>query len=102
MSMGNSFQEILHQYKIDCFWDTPLEAIDQEKHRDFVMERLLDFGGMDGIRWVFETYGAAAIQEVVRHSRRLSRSTAGFWANYFSIPREQVRCLLEETLSPLR
>ena len=100
--MQKSFEQILQQYKVNAFWDTPLESIDQHRHREFVTERLLDYGGMDGVRWLFENYGAEAIKEVLISSRRISRVTATFWAIYFSIPPEKIRCLSEQMLFPAR
>jgi hypothetical protein len=95
-------QEILERYKTDAFWDTPLSSIDLGLHRDFVIERLLQYGGMEGIHWLLENYDHDVIENVVRNSRNLSRMTAGFWSAYFDIPPEKVRCLSEPKLSPLK
>ena len=100
--MTKTLPEILEQYKTDAFWDTPLSSIDPQLHRDFVIERLLQYGGMEAVRWLLENYDHAAIKNVVRNSRNLSRMTAGFWSAYFDIPPEKIRCLSEQTLSPLR
>jgi hypothetical protein len=99
--VSKSLQEILEQYQIDAFWDTPLQSIDPEAHKDFIIERLLQYGGMDGVRWMFENWGAEVIRKVVLNSRNLSRMTATFWSAYFDLPPEKVRCLSELTLSPL-
>lgn len=100
--MTKTLREILEQYKTDAFWDTPLSSIDPQLHKDFVIERLLQFGGMEGIRWLLENWELAAIKNVVLNSRNLSRMTAGFWSAYFDIPPEKIRCLSEQTLSPLK
>ena len=100
--MTKTLPEILDRYKTDAFWDTPLSSIDAQLHRDFVIERLLQYGGMEGIRWLLENCGPAAIVNVVIHSRNLSRMTAAFWSAYFDIPPERIRCLSEPTLSPLK
>ena len=100
--MPETFPQILNRYAVDAFWDTPLSSIDARAHRDFVIERLLQYGGMEGIRWLFENYEPAAIRRVVTHSRGLSKMTAAFWSAYFDIPPENVRCLSEQTLSPMK
>ena len=100
--MIKTLPQILERYKIDAFWDTPLSSIDAQLHRDFVIERLLQYGGMEGIRWLLDNWGPAAIENVVIHSRNLSRMTAGFWGAYFDLPPEKIRCLSEQTLSPLK
>lgn len=100
--MTKTFLEILEQYKNDAFWDTPVSSIDARLHRDFVIERLLQYGGMEGVRWLLENWGPAAIKDVIVKSRNLSRMTASFWSAYLDLPPEKIRCLSEQTLSPLK
>jgi hypothetical protein len=100
--VSKTLPEILELYKNDAFWDTPLASINPALHKDFVIERLLQYGGMEGIRWLLENWGPAAIENVVISSRNISRMTAGFWSVYFDIPPERIRCLSERTLSPLK
>ena len=102
MGVSAPLSDILEQYRTDAFWDTPLSSIDPLAHRDFVIERLLQYGGMRAIRWLLDTWGPAAIRRVVMNSRNLSPMTAGFWSVYLEIPRESIRCLSEPTLSPLK
>lgn len=97
-----TFQEILERYRIDAFWDTDVQSIDPILHREFVIERLLQYGGMEGIRWILENWGADAIKNVVKKSRNISRMTATFWAVYFDLTLKSIRCLSEPTLSPLK
>ena len=100
--MAKTLAQILDRYRIDAFWDTPLPSIDAELHRDFIIERLLQYGGMEGIRWLLDNWGPGPIRDVVMRSRGLSRMTAGFWSAYFNLPPEDIRCLSEPTLSPLK
>ena len=69
---------------------------------DFVIERLLQYGGMEGVRWLLDNWESAAIKNVVINSRDLSKMTARFWSAYFDIPAERIRCFSEQTLSPLK
>lgn len=87
---------------MDAFWDTDLQLIDPALHKEFVIERLLQYGGLEGVRWIMEYWGADSIREVVQKSRTLSRMTATFWSVYFDLPIETIRCLSEPTLSPLK
>lgn len=100
--MTETLREILELYKNDAFWDTPLNSIDTALHKDFVIERLLQYGGMAGIRWLLDNWGPRAIENVIVNSRNLSRMTASFWSAYFDLPPENIRCLSEQTLSPLK
>ena len=100
--VGKTLPQIIEQYQHDAFWDTPLASIDARLHQDFVIERLLQYGGSEGIRWLLENVGDRAIRDVVMNSRNLSRMTATFWSAYFDLPAGSVRCLSEPTLSPLK
>lgn len=88
----------LHRY----FWDTDPMKVDLRRHRRFIIERLLEFGDEEAIRWVRRTFGDDAIGEVVRKSRRLSKRTANFWRLILGIPKEQVACLSKRSRNPLR
>lgn len=102
LMMKNNFQQILKQYRVQAFWDTPNESIDCVKHRDFIIERLLQCGGLNGIQWIFENYGVEAIKQVVMKSRFLSKRTVCFWAVYFAISPDNIICLSKPTLFPMR
>ena len=78
-----TFPEILERYRIDAFWDTDLSSIDPVLHKDFIIERLLQYGGLEGVRWMMDCWGADAIKLIVQKSRNLSRMTATFWCVYF-------------------
>jgi hypothetical protein len=79
----------LHRY----FWDVDAARLNVQRYRQFVIERILEFGDMPAIRWVRQTFGDEAIKNVVCRSRRLSRRTANFWRLILDIPKEQVACL---------
>jgi hypothetical protein len=75
------------------FWDTDFGQLRVSQHRRYVIERLLEYGDDQAIRWVSRTYGVSAIADVVRQSRKISRNTANLWALVLDMPREQITCL---------
>ena len=74
------------------FWDVDLTSLDTEKHADFVISRILCMGRPEHVRWVLENYPKETLRDVIRNSTRLDRKTANFWALYYNIPREEIRC----------
>jgi len=42
----------LHRY----FWDHPVNQVNKETHSFFIIERLLELGNDDAIRWVLRSY----------------------------------------------
>ena len=88
----------LHRY----FWDTDPKKLDINKYRQFVIERILEFGDEHAIRWLRKNFGDEAIKEVVCESRRISRRTANFWRLILDIPKEKVACLSRRSRNPLK
>jgi len=67
------------------FWDVALDAIDTRRHGAFVIERVLEYGNAEAIRWMWATYTPAEITDVVRTSRRLSAPTLSLWSRHLGL-----------------
>jgi hypothetical protein len=74
------------------FWEVDFDNIRLPSRETYVIERLLEYGDDDAIRWVKKTFTPKAIATVVRKSSVISRRTANLWALVFGIPREEIRC----------
>jgi hypothetical protein len=75
------------------FWDTAKEEVDPVRHRSYVIRRIVDFGNLDDVKWMRNTYSAGEIGEVIRKSRGLSRRSVLFWSACLRIPPEEIQCL---------
>lgn len=75
------------------FWEYDGIEIDIQKNWFFIIERLLEYGDSEAVRWVFEHFDQSQLVEVVKSSRNLSRKTASMWQNYFNLPKEEIRCM---------
>lgn len=75
------------------FWDINLDELDAAKHSRYVIERLLDYGDIPELRWLFRNFSREAIAAVLKSSSRLSTRRALAWASYFDIPRTEIKCL---------
>jgi hypothetical protein len=65
----------------------------------YVVERLIENGNMEAVRWVRRRYGDDFLREVVCRSRNISRQTARYWQNVLDIPEEQILCLSKSWLN---
>lgn len=77
------------------FWDVNLSSLGPD-HEAFVIERILNYGDIPAIQWMWRTFRDDSIISVVRHSRRLTRKAASFWALIYDIPPDEVRSLMLE------
>ncbi len=74
------------------FWDVPVEKLDLQEHRIFIIERLLNEGNQHSLQWLFRAYSEGTIREAVTSSRGLTLKTARCWQNYFGLKEEEMRC----------
>ncbi len=61
------------------FWDTNPEKIDLKKNAKYVIERVLDFGRDEEVRWLWSFYDKELIRDVVAKSRSLNPRTKALW-----------------------
>ena len=57
------------KFRQSLFWDTNPEWIDIKKNARYVIERILDFGRPDEVRWLFKTYSKEEIKRVMNLPR---------------------------------
>ena len=63
------------------FWDVDKDALQLDESADYVLARILEFGGMAEVRWALRYYGLDRIHRFfkeVGHSE-ISPRTIAFW-----------------------
>lgn len=68
----------------DAGWLFPeydLESLNLERHRGVIIERMLERGTWEQLRWLFATYGQECVADWVRHHgfRLLSNRSFALW-----------------------
>ncbi len=73
------------------FWDTELSTVSPERHRAFILGRVLEYGDRDAIRWVLRTYPKPVMVEFLRGRGKavLSPRTWHFWAAHVGLGRHR-------------
>ena len=61
------------------FWDTNPRKIDLKKNAQYIIERVLDFGRDNEVRWLWKTYRRPLLKKVVVKSRCLRPETKNLW-----------------------
>ena len=61
------------------FWDTDPKKIDLQKNAKYVIERVMDFGRDEEVRWIWNLYDKSLLREVVDDSRSLRPETRNLW-----------------------
>ena len=65
--------------RASLFWDTDPKKIHPKKHAIYIIERILDFGTDQEVRWLLKTYSKPTIRRVVKTSRVLQPKTRTLW-----------------------
>ncbi len=73
------------------FWDVDRSSVDAEKHRKFIIPRIMDRGTLDDVQAAWRYYGEEKIREALLNARVLHKKTIAFFANQFQLPCERFR-----------
>jgi len=74
-------------------WDVDLAKLDLNKHQQFIIERILEYGGDLAYAWLKTTYSIDDIVQALKKSRRLSHKTANYFSLLYQVNPQEVKCL---------
>lgn len=61
------------------FWDCNITRININENRTYIIERILEYGDNEPVKWMFETYPLQEVKKVLKESRALSKKSSNFW-----------------------
>jgi predicted deacylase len=63
------------------FWDVDAARLDTSRSANYILPRILEFGGIAEVRWAVATYGMEGIHRFLRDMGHpeLTERTLGFW-----------------------
>ncbi len=67
------------KFRPELFWDVDPETLDPDKHAEYIIERVLDFGTDGEVKWMWNYYPKELIANVVRNSRAIFPFTRSLW-----------------------
>lgn len=67
------------KFRQALFWDTNPKKIDVKKNAPYIIERVLDFGRDNEVRWIWKTYDKTLLRKTVSRSRSLRPRTKTLW-----------------------
>lgn len=89
----------LPSYCQKYFWDVNWKKLDYKKYSYFVIERLLEYGNILCLKWMFKQYSIKEIKQVIINSRNTSLKSALFWADFLKVDKSKIICLKKPFLS---
>jgi hypothetical protein len=83
----------------ELFWDRNSKRADPET----VIERAINFGGLDFIAEVQEQYGMETFIQVLKRHRNLSKKAVNYWCRKLAIDRNSTRTFQDQRIwEPVR
>lgn len=67
------------KFRQSLFWDVNPDKIDAQKNSQYVIERILDFGNDEEVRWLYSYYDRTLLKNIVSKSRCLMPETKNLW-----------------------
>lgn len=62
------------------FWDTDPQKLDPQKHARYIIERVMDFGTDEEVRWMWKTYPRTTLARVLALPRcTVSPKSRALW-----------------------
>jgi hypothetical protein len=68
------------------FWDSPIEMIDVNIHKTYIVERVLNKGFLSDFYLLLKTYTRSEIIAAIKKSKTLDAKTTFFCSKYFNVP----------------
>jgi len=75
------------------FWEVDFNKLDFKKNPEYITLRLLEYGDVQALRWLFKNIPKKKIGEIIINQRGLSPRSLYFWSSFFNIPKEKILCL---------
>ena len=83
----------LPDYITKYLLDVNTENISPVAHSVFIIERILEYGDTNSLKWIEKTYEKSKIIEVLKNSKKISPKTGNFYALYFNVSKEELLCI---------
>ena len=74
------------------FWDVPIESLEDDVHKRFIVQRVLERGGINDIRLMMNYYSLSVVAEEAREIRSLDPVTLAFASCLLNVPVENFSC----------
>lgn len=85
-------ERVRHYFKPSLFWDVDIDTIDINKHKKFIIERVIKKGSMHDWHTALSLYGKDTVRDKVLTIRTLDPKSLNFLSLYFGAEKKSFRC----------
>ncbi|MDR0892482.1 MAG: hypothetical protein LBN24_07695 [Mediterranea sp.] len=91
---------MVEKFSKHLFWDVRKDSIDLDKHAEYVIQQVLEYGLMSDWLLTLQYYGQPKIVEVAMGLRNLEPRALAYISVISHTPKEQFRCYITQQLIP--
>ena len=88
------------KFSENLFWDIDSATLNYEKHRKFIVQRVVEYGSLGDWRLICAYYGLDSIIAVAQSIRSLGKKSLSFLAAVGNVPVESFRCYTLKQSNP--
>ncbi|MCL4354511.1 hypothetical protein M1349_03515 [Patescibacteria group bacterium] len=67
------------QFRQSLFWDTNPKKLNTNNNARYIIERIMDFGNDDEVRWMKREYSKPMLHQVAKTSKVLQPNSKALW-----------------------
>ena len=82
--------------RTEILWDINLKTMDPDKNKAIIIERVLSYGNIGELKFLFIYYGIEIIRQTVKNIGYLDPKTFEFVISYFNINKEEMKCYIKK------
>lgn len=71
------------KFRQSLFWDVDPKTIHPKKHARYIIERMLDLGNLQEVKWLVHYYPPMLIRDTLHHSRVIHKKSKSLWQLLF-------------------
>lgn len=68
------------------FWDVRTDDLDLERHRNYIIPRVMDYGSLEEVRFVLKHFPEQEIRDALVQAPSLHKLTLNFFHRFYQIP----------------
>ncbi len=76
----------------DLFWDVDFKTLDFDKHKEYIIGRVLNQGDLDDFNQLRDYYGLPMIKQVACRIKYLDEKSLNFYSLIFNLPKSRFLC----------
>ncbi len=89
---------LLEQLSKKAFWDVDMKTMDAEKHADYIIQKVFEYGSLNDVKQVLYFYPSDKIIQSLTTANFLFKETLHFASMLFHIPKESFSCYTKTQL----